>query len=121
MFNIVIALQTSSVALGREVVYTVELTAGTATGQYNCNIYFNVIHYILYLHTAGSDFGAVTPTEVTFNVGDNNGATRMVTVPIIGDEVGEPDETFLVSVIPQRLERDVGSSVTITIIDDERE
>ena len=30
--NIVIALQTSSVALGREVVYTVELTAGTATG-----------------------------------------------------------------------------------------
>ena len=31
-FNIVIALQTESVALGREVVYTVELTAGTATG-----------------------------------------------------------------------------------------
>ena len=31
-FTIVIALQTSSVALGREVAYTVELTAGTATG-----------------------------------------------------------------------------------------
>ena len=31
-FDIVIALQTSSVALGREVVYRVQLTAGTATG-----------------------------------------------------------------------------------------
>ena len=31
-FNIVIALKTSSVALGREVVYRVQLTAGTATG-----------------------------------------------------------------------------------------
>ena len=58
---------------------------------------------------------------MTFNVGDNNGATRIVTVPIIGDEVGEPDETFLVSVMPQQRERDVGTSVTITIIDDERE
>ena len=58
---------------------------------------------------------------MTFNVGDNNGATRIVTVPIIGDKVGEPDETFLVSVIPQRPEEDVGSIVTITIIDDERE
>ena len=73
------------------------------------------------LNTVGSDFGAVTPTEVTFNVGENNGATRMVTVPIIGDEVGEPDETFLVSVIPQRPEGDVGTSVTITITDDESE
>ena len=73
------------------------------------------------LNTAGYDYGAVTPTEVTFNVGDNNGATRMVTVPIIGDEVGEPDETFLVSLIPQRPEGDVGTSVTITIIDDESE
>ena len=85
---------------------------------------FNVIHYIylvLYLNTVGSDCGEVSPTEVTFNIGDNNGATRIVTVPIIGDEVGEPDETFLVSLIPQRPERDVGTSVTITIIDDERE
>ena len=47
-FNIVIALQTSSVALGREVVYTVELTAGTATGYYNFyNLYFNVVHYYI--------------------------------------------------------------------------
>ena len=30
-FDIVIALQTSSFALGREVAYTVQLTAGTAT------------------------------------------------------------------------------------------
>ena len=72
-------------------------------------------------YTAGSDYGEVSPTEVTFNVGDNNGATRMVTVPIIGDEEGEPDEAFLVSVIPQRPEGDVGTSITITITDDERE
>ena len=73
------------------------------------------------LNTAGSDFGEVSPTEVTFNVGDNNGATRTLMIPIIGDEVGEPDETFLVSLIPQRPDGDVGTSVTITIIDDESE
>ena len=58
---------------------------------------------------------------MTFNVGDNNGATRTLMIPIIGDEVGEPDETFLVSLIPQQPERDVGISVTTTIIDDESE
>ena len=84
------------------------------------SICFNAVHYILYFHTVGSDFGEVSPTEVTFNVGDNNGATRMVPVPIIGDEDGEPDETFLVSVMPQR-PVDVGTSDTITITDDERE
>ena len=54
-----------------------------------------------------------------FNVGDENGATRNVTVPIIGDEVVEPDETFSVSLIPQHPERDLGTSVTITVIDDD--
>ena len=77
--------------------------------------------HIISLYAVGSEFGEVSPTEVIFNVGDNNGATRMVTVPIIGDEEGEPDETFLVSVIPQRPEGDVGTSVTITITDDECE
>ena len=71
--------------------------------------------------TAGSDFGDVTPTEVRFNIGDESGATRNVTVPIIGDEEGEPDETFLVSLIPQILETSVGTSATITIIDDDSE
>ena len=70
---------------------------------------------------AGSDFGDVTPTKVRFNIGDESGETRNVTVPIIGDEEGEPDETFSVSVIPQRPERDVGTSATITIIDDDSE
>ena len=80
-----------------------------------------MLYIIMSLHTVGSDFGEVSPTEVTFNVGDNNGATRIVTVPIIGDEVGGPDETFVVSLIPQQPEGDVGTTVTITIIDDERE
>lgn len=31
-FNIVVVLQISSVPLGRDVVYTVQVTAGTATG-----------------------------------------------------------------------------------------
>ena len=56
-----------------------------------------------------------------FNIGDESGATRNVTVPIIGDEDVEPDETFLVSLIPQLLEGDVGTSATITIIDDDSE
>ena len=56
-----------------------------------------------------------------FNRGDTDGATRNVTVPIIDDEESEPDETFLVSIIPQLIERDVGTSATITIIDDDSE
>ena len=74
---------------------------------------------LIFFNTAGSDFGPVTLTEVRFNMGDESGATRNVTVPIIGDEVVEPDETFLVSVIPQLPERDRGTSATITIIDDD--
>ena len=77
------------------------------------------IALLIFFNTAGSDFGAVTPTQVRFNMGDESGATRNVTVPIIGDEVVEPDETFSVSLIPQRPERDRGTSATITIIDDD--
>ena len=81
----------------------------------------NHVIILLLFNTAGSDFGPATPTEVRFNIGDKIGATRNVTVPIIDDEESEPDETFLVSVIPQLIERDVGTSATITIIDDDSE
>ena len=41
-------------------------------------------------------------------------------IPIIGDEEGEPNETFTLSLVPDNSAGDDGSSVTITIIDDER-
>lgn len=58
---------------------------------------------------------------MTFSVGSRNGVSRIVTLPIFGDDMGEPDETFTVSLIPQRPEGDVGAEVSITIIDNERE
>ena len=82
------------------------------------DILLHGIVLLIFFNTAGSDFGPVTPTEVRFNIGDEGGATRNVTVPIFGDEVVELDETFSVSLIPQRPERDRGTSATITIIDD---
>ena len=35
-------------------------------------------------------------------------------VPIIGDEMGEPDETFTIQIIP-----DMATSATITILNDD--
>ena len=52
--------------------------------------------------------------------GGANGATRTVTVQIFDNDVGEPDESFIVSLIPMSSDMDKGLSVAITIIDDER-
>ena len=41
-------------------------------------------------------------------------------VQIIGDEVGEPDETFNIVLEPTNPDGDDGMTATITIIDDER-
>ena len=57
---------------------------------------------------------------ITFVPGDSQGVTKSVTVQIIGDTVGEPDETFEVSVIPLRPDIDRETIATITIIDNER-
>ena len=57
---------------------------------------------------------------ITFVPGDTQGATKYVTVQIIGDTVAEPDETFEVSVIPLRPDIDRETIATITIIDNQR-
>ena len=46
---------------------------------------------------------------------------RTVSVQIIDDDVGEADESFIVSLSPMSSANDQGLSVSITIIDDERE
>ena len=69
-----------------------------------------------YFSTAGSDYEAVT-TDFTFVTGSSNGATMSVTVPIIGDEIGEPNETFIISITPST--PDMAASTTITIVNDD--
>ena len=71
--------------------------------------------------TVGSDYQPLPSTEVTFSVGGAFGETRTVTVQVIDDDVGEADESFIVSLVPMSSENDQGLSVSITIIDDERE
>ncbi|HEY0075793.1 MAG TPA: Calx-beta domain-containing protein, partial [Abditibacteriaceae bacterium] len=44
--------------------------------------------------TAGNDYVAVAPTQVTFNVGQT---VTLARVPINGDLLTEPDETFLIN------------------------
>ena len=44
--------------------------------------------------TAGSDYTAVGPTTLTFPPGTT---TQSVSVPVLGDTLAEPDETFAVN------------------------
>ena len=44
---------------------------------------------------------------------------KNVSVLIIDDDVGEANESFIVSLIPMNFENDQGLSVSITIIDDD--
>ena len=58
---------------------------------------------------------------VTFSVGLTSTMMANVPVQIINDDVGEPDESFFVTLIPMSSDNDEGLSVPITILDDERE
>jgi chitinase len=65
---------------------------------------------------AGSDYTAVAPTVLTFAAGET---AKTVTVPVTGDLVDEPDETFLL-----KLSSPTGATVsddtgTATIVDDD--
>ena len=82
------------------------------------NAFLNRIN-VFFFCIAGSDYRSTTEM-ITFVPGDSQGATKYVTVQIIGDTVGEPDETFEVSVIPLRPDIDRETIATITIIDNER-
>ena len=66
--------------------------------------------------TAGSDYEAVT-VDFTFVTGSSNGDTMSFAVPIIGDEMGEPAETFIIQITPST--PDVVTSATITILNDD--
>ena len=71
--------------------------------------------------TAGSDYGNLSPLQVTFGPGSVGGiATQSVVVEIIGDTVGERDETFFLHVIPAMSEYDDGLTMMFTILDDDR-
>ena len=72
------------------------------------------------LKSEGSDYTTTSTTEMTFGVGIVGGETRIVSVDIIGDTTGEPDETFTLNLIPRDPQSDDGLTQTFTIIDDDR-
>ena len=58
---------------------------------------------------------------MTFGPGSVGGiATQSVVVEIIGDSIGESDETFFLHVMPTMSEYDDGLTVMFTILDDDR-
>ena len=132
-FDIVIQLSASTIVpIGRDIVYTVALQDGTATGECNtksAHLYFTTLvvslfsfHSVLSISlTGGSDYQNLSPTEITFARGvDSGGSSRVVTVQIIGDTDGEPDETLTLLITPSNPDNDDGLTQTLTIIDDER-
>ena len=130
--NIVIQLSASMIPIDRDIVYTVALQDGTATGEYNtmfAHLYCTTLvvslfsfHSVLSISlTGGSDYQNLSPTEITFVRGaDAGGSSRIVTVQIIGDTDSEPDETLTLLITPSNPQNDDGLTQTLTIIDDER-
>ena len=45
------------------------------------------------------DFPSSTNATVTFNIGDDNLATRSVVIPVVDDNIIEPIQTFQVTII----------------------
>ena len=146
-YTIEVELQIGSVPLARDVIITLSTENGTATGrlarwcggnvigkctcrtaQCKCNI-----RRFVYNSFATPDISSVTPNhhclpidgsdyeavslDFTFVRGFANGTTMSFAVPIIGDEMGEPDETFIIQITPST--PDVATSVTITILNDD--
>ena len=69
---------------------------------------------------AGLDFPAVFASTVTFNVGENNGATKQVTLSIINDNFVENDEDFQVGLVTND-NVVFPATATVLIIDDDGE
>jgi hypothetical protein len=98
-FEIVIAVAEGIILLERDLVYGVQLIADTAE--------------------VNTDYLPLPSTMVTFSVGLTSTMMANVPVQIINDDVGEPDESFFVTLIPMSSDNDEGLSVPITILDDE--
>ncbi|GEM_PF-4454426 len=73
-YTATIELDTNGTPLAAEVRVNVTATDGTATN--------------------GTDFNFTNPTQVVFNIGDSDGATRTVNVTIVDDDTFDGDETF---------------------------
>jgi hypothetical protein len=66
--------------------------------------------------TAGSDY---TATSGTLSWAANESGTKSFTVPIISDAVDEPNETFTVTLTPDRATAGSPGTATVTITDDD--
>ena len=80
-----------------------------------------ILRQIASIATAGVDFLDLPPTTISFAPGSVGGSSDInIFIQIIGDEIGEPDETFDLVLTPLNPEGDTGLTVSLTIIDDER-
>ena len=133
--GIEVVLQVSS-PLARDAIVTFSTADGTATGEliYTLILWSEIISIMLYTHThytckpnltsvivspispAGSDYQTVS-ADLTFVRGTANGVGMKVQVPIIGDEDGEMEEYFIVSLTPAT--PDTPTSVNIIIVNDD--
>ena len=101
------------------IMYFVHSSSVFSTSHQTIALYSVFIHYSVICLFQQLEKN-IAPTTITFarNV-DARGATRVITVQISGDTVGEPDETFTVLITPDDLENDESFTQTFTIIDDE--
>ena len=84
-------------------------------------IFFPVSIVAFFSNTAGSDYANLAPFQVTFGPGSvGNVTTQSVVIEIIGDTIGEMDETFLLCVMPAMPEYDDGFKIMLTILNDDR-
>ena len=64
------------------------------------------------------DFPSTTTATVNFNAGDDNLDTRNVVIPIVDDEIVEPQQTFPVNIVSVANVINPGSA-TVTITDND--
>ena len=86
--------------------------------SWNCTIFSGSFSLENGTAVSPEDFPASLATSVTFNIGDNNGKTKQVLVPIEDDDIVEPVQSFQVQLVTQENIIDPGAA-TIQIIDND--
>ena len=110
-----VAFVTASSSSTEQGVRTVDVRLTTSGGPSACPVSVAAAAVPGTAHP-GADFTLTTPT-LTFPAGSANGATLPLSVPIVGDAVDEPNETFsltLSSVVGGRISGTAAHTVTIT-------
>lgn len=77
-----------------------------------------ICHLTNSLSPAGSDYESVS-SDLTFSSGTMDGANITVAIPITRDDVGEPDEAFMISLIPVTPDMADADVIIVTLVNDD--